>query len=119
MKEFLESKGYRMWKEDKDDVNGVTNFHNKKYQRRVDTDYDFDYPICQCNDKVFINVEYYDIRFYNDNHYVSYEMSLAHENKDGEWCDIKIHSLTEEQIKDSLSAYETKILNMWRVFYES
>ena len=44
-------------------------------------------------------------------------MSLVHENKSGDWADIRIYSLTEDKIVANLSKYEQQLLHMWNVFY--
>jgi len=43
-------------------------------------------------------------------------VGMVHENQNDEWCDIKIYSLTEDQLKAKLEEYEDKVVNMWEVF---
>ena len=115
MQEFLEKHGYKLWKTETDQFTGVT----KHYQRRIDTD-DIEYkgyPLCACNDKLFINITHYDYTLNGVNR-TSCTIELVHENKESEWCDLKVYSLSEEQIKDNLSKYEKKLLDMWKVFAE-
>lgn len=110
IQDFLWQENYNCWK---DEVNtfGKTYF----YQKRVDTVYQ-SYPLCNCNDKLFINIIHTDFVI-NDNPHISYEMSLCHENDVGEWCDLKIYSLTAEKIIGNLKMYETALLDMWNIFY--
>ena len=108
IKEFLESKGYRMWKEDAEKSHSTMYF-----QKRVDDIYT-DAPVCACNDKLFINIEVWTMR-YNGVH-TSCTVGMVHENQNDEWCDIKIYSLTEDQLKAKLEEYEDKVVNMWEVF---
>ena len=115
MQAFLEQQGYKLWKTETEQFIGVT----KHYQRRVDTD-DIEYegyPLCACNDRLFINITHYDFTLNGVNH-TSSIVQLVHENKDGEWCDLRVYSLSEQQIKDNLSKYEKKLLDMWEVFAE-
>lgn len=115
----LEQHGYKMWKEDAD-KNGIT----QNYQKRMDTTKDFfDYPLCECNDKVCINIEYHDWTFRGgDGKEVKsegYDMNLVHENGSGYWCDLKIYSLKTEDLEKNLSKFEKQLLEMWKVFYNA
>lgn len=115
MKEFLGQQGYELWNTETEQFRGIT----KHYQRRINTD-DIEYkgyPLCACNDKLFINITHYDYTLNGVNH-TSYTIELVHENKESEWCDLKVYSLSEQQIKDNLSKYEKKLLDMWKVFAE-
>ena len=49
IQQFLESNGYRMWKEENSSHGSTFNF-----QKRVDRDYPMA-PVCNLNDKLFIN----------------------------------------------------------------
>lgn len=109
----LTTNGYKEWDKETDQFDTTT-----KYQKRVDTLDQYEhYPLCYCNDKLFINVTYYDF-LYNGTKSKSYTMSLTHENQDGDWCDLKIYGLTEEKITANLEKYERKLLDMWNLFYE-
>ncbi len=115
MQEFLEKHGYKLWKTETEQSIGVT----KHYQRRIDAD-DIEYegyPLCACNDKLFINMTHYDSTLHGVN-LSGYTVELVHENKESEWCDLKVYCLSEQQIKDNLSKYEKKLLDMWKVFAE-
>lgn len=104
MKTFLESNGYRQYK---------TTETSTHYQKRIDTD---KYPMCNLNDKLFINVTHHKIPI-SKTIYESFEINLCQENQDGDWCDLKIFSLPEEKLVN-LAHYETKLLEMWNVFYQ-
>ena len=101
---------YNLYKTESSEY-GVTNF----YQRRVDTDEGFDLPLCQCNDKLFINAEVFAMDF-QGNKKVSCAISLVHENLQGEWCDLKIYSPDEFDLWNNIKHYESKLLKMWEVF---
>lgn len=112
MKTFLEQNGYKMWKE-KTDYIGDKKFVSRKYQKRVDLLPEWKgVTLCFCNDKLFLNIEESKITEFPE----SYSISIVHENRYGEWCDFKIYSLTEEQIKEFLGQYESKIKQLWEVF---
>ena len=112
MKEFLESKGYKMW-EEKTDYLGDKKFVSRKYQKRVDVLPGWQgVPLCSCNDKLFLNIEESQIAGFPE----SYSIGMVHENRYGEWCDFKIYSLTEGQIKEFLGKYENNIKQLWEVF---
>ena len=107
---FLEDKGYKCWKTDVDDVST-----SKHWQRRVDLDKGFDAPLCQCNEKLHINIRHHEFAI-QDHEHKSCEIYICGENKDGEWCDIKIYSVKPEELEEKLDSLETKVLNMWKAF---
>lgn len=109
---FLEEAKYKKYTTNSDSI-GV----KEEYQKRIDTNEEYGhYPLCQCNDKLFLNVSKFDYSI-NGEQFLSYEMFLVHENKDGNWCDLKIYSLSEEEISANLPKLEKKLLDMWVVFY--
>lgn len=115
MKQFLKARGYKNWS-NKEVQFGV----KESYQKRMDilSDYESIYPVCSLNDKLFINIEHHYYTLPNNpKPYISYVMYLVHENQDGDWCDLKIYSLTEEKLMCNLVSYEKKLLDMWKVFY--
>lgn len=111
MKTLIEN-GYREWQRDADRF-GV----KIQYQKRIDTVPEYeDYPLCECNDKLFININSYEYDV-NGVYSLSFEMSLVHENRSGDWCDLRIYALTADKIEVNLKSYEVQLLEMWRVFY--
>ena len=111
LQEFLEENGYKMWNEEDKYKGSVLQF-----QKRVDSLYP-NAPLCSCNEKLFINVVVH-ILHHNSNTWTSCSVELVHENQSGEWCDIRVYSLTEEQILSNLSCYEDKMIKLWEVFCE-
>lgn len=107
MKEFLESNGYKMWKQEENTLH---------FQKRVDDIYP-ESPVCECNDKLFINIQVFKFAIHGVVH-TSFEINIVHERPDDEWCDLKIYSLTEDQVKSNLKSYEDKMIKLWEVFYE-
>lgn len=107
---FLEDKGYKCWKTDAEDY-GFTHH----WQRRVDLDEGFEAPLCQCNEKLHINVRHSEFNFGGTQH-KSCEIYICGENLAGEWCDIKIYSITLDELEEKLDNLELKVLNMWKAF---
>ena len=94
-------------------------FHNvemitQKLQRRVDKVYDM-LPVCSCNDELFINIDIVQAVIHG-NMSIAAEFHLCHENKQGEWCNLRIYGLKSEDIYSNFDKHETKLLEMWSVF---
>ena len=108
----LTDAGYKCWNTNKDQY-GTT----AEWQSRVDIRDGFDesIPLCQCNDKLFINVRLDDFEA-NGSMFHSASVSLTHENKEGLWCDFKICSLTQDELADKLPSLEQKLLRLWKEF---
>ncbi|MNQ73937.1 hypothetical protein D3C85_886830 [compost metagenome] len=114
LREFLESNGYKMWKEEIEPAGVPSRIAH--FQKRMDTKEGFEhYPLCNTNDKLFSNVEHHKYKLHG-NEYESCQISLVHENKNEDWTDIKIYSLSPEKLMSNLEKYEIQILNMWEVF---
>lgn len=101
--------GYAVWKEQEN------SFFNKKfYQKTVRRD---DIPLCKCNDALFLNVEEFtDFYELSASEGRTFGIFLTHQNNQGEWCNLKIYGLSEEEIENNLDNLEEKLLNMWKVF---
>lgn len=110
IQQFLESNNYRMWKEENTSYGSFLYF-----QKRVDRDYPMA-PLCQCNEKLFINIDMCTMFTNSTDKHTGFTVSLVHENQYGEWCDLRIYSLSEEQIQSKLESYEDKIINLWEIF---
>jgi len=108
----LEEVGYKNWKNEKDSF-GTT----ERWQARIDNREDFDetIPLCQCNDKLHINVVISRLVL-NGEQCNGVEMEMCHEGKDSHWSALKIYSLTEEDIEAKLTSLENKLLRMWIEF---
>ena len=110
--QFLELNSYKMWKEENNSHGSTFNF-----QKRVDSDYPMA-PVCNLNEKLFINIDMYTMFTNSVDKHTSFTISLVHENQHGEWCDLRIYSLSEEQIQSKIESYEDKIINLWEIFCE-
>lgn len=117
MNKFLVSNGYNMWKEENDE------FGTKwQYQKRLDifSDWDESTPLCLCNDKFLINIR--EVNYTHPSLKViseksnTFEVYICHENKNGEWCNLSIYSLRQEDIESNLNSYESRLVNIWKEF---
>ena len=108
----LTDAGYKCWNTNKDQY-GTT----AEWQSRVDIRDGFDesIPLCQCNDKLVINVRLDNFEA-NGSMFHSASISLTHENKEGLWCDLTIYSLTQDELVDKLPSLEQKLLRLWKIF---
>ena len=116
LRNFLESKGYKMWKEEDDEY-----FHKEYYQIRLDNkdNWDNSVPLCNCNDAFRLNIKLYQNTksFHSDSKLIdSYEMEVVGENTEGELVDAKIYCLTEDQMLSKIHIYEDKLIRMWKEF---
>lgn len=109
MKTF-EQVGYKLWNSETTPF-GTT----KKYQRRVDTDPEFSSPLCECNERVHINIETFSYDL-GTGERTTCQIGLIHENSKGEWCDLSIYSLQPDELIDNIEKYEGKILKLWEAF---
>lgn len=114
LREFLESKGYRQWKEEIEPAGVPSRIAH--FQKRMDNKEGFEnYPLCNTNDKLFCNIEHHKYTIHG-NEYESCQISIVHENRDEDWTDIKIYSLNPEKLSANLEKYEIKLLDMWEKF---
>ena len=111
-KDFLLQVGYKMWKEKVDSIGVV-----QHYQKRVDPQYP-DVPLCSTNEKLFINITHYSYYLPDGRSSEGFELYLVHERPDERWCDLKIYSISEQDLLDNLEKYEHTLISMWKVFYE-
>lgn len=108
--DFLTDNGYRMWR-DFDDWQTT----KVEFQKRVPDKEG--YPLCECNDKLLINLVYYKHTFQNGEESEGFEMFIVHERPVDEWCDFKIYGLTEEMVLSKLPNYEFSLKESWKMFY--
>lgn len=113
IKEFLENKGYVYW--GKDSEEGLYgSLESLKFQKRIQ---DEDIPVCKLNNRLFINVNYYEVDFGDFTH-KNCTISICAENESSDWCDLNIYNLPVEKFKENIDYYESKILMMWETFYD-
>lgn len=112
IKTMFEKMGYRVWKTDSDST-GIKILS----QKRMDTLFP-DIPVCTSNEKLFVNLDYFKFVFANGAVSEGFEMNLVHERPDGRWCDLKIYSISKEDLLDDVGKYEHTLISMWKTFYE-
>lgn len=115
LRDFILSKGYTCWDTEYQEFDAAEMI-TQNLQRRVDRVYNT-LPVCNCNDKLFINVDIIQT-VYQGNMSITAEVHLCHENKQCKWCNLKIYGLKPEDIYSKLDKYETKLLKMWKMFCE-
>ena len=69
--------------------------------------------LCRCNDKLFININQSTM----DAFPTSFSVELVHEGNDDVWADLKLYSITQEQIEKFI-VYENILKKMWNIFNE-
>ena len=114
LRDFILSEGYTCWDTDYqefDDAEMIT----QNLQRRVDKVYST-LPVCNCNDKLFINVDIIQT-VYQGNMSITAEVHLCHENKQCKWCNLRVYALKPDQVYCNLEDKEHKLLKMWEIFY--
>lgn len=112
--DFILSNGYTCWDteyQEFDDAEMIT----QKLQRRVDKVYST-LPVCNCNDKLFVNIDIVQAVIHG-NMSITAEIHLCHENKQGEWCNLRVYALKPDQVYCKLEDKEHKLLKMWEIFY--
>lgn len=114
LREFLNSKGYVCW-DTKNETIGYINIVTQRLQRRVDNVYN-SLPVCNTNNKLCIDISIAQVTM-NGATNITAELELCHENKQEEWCSLKIYALSDEEVYSNLEKYETKLLEMWKVFH--
>lgn len=112
---FLVDNNYKLWKQE-----SIRNPSHYKvlinyYQKRIDIFEDYEkYPLCHCNDKLFINItESVTEDLISEVVTNSYEIELCAENKKDLWYQFKIYSIDSEDIQKNLNRYEKEILDFW------
>ena len=111
---MFEVQGYKKF-EDKVEHIGQHTMKTKRYQRRMDLSPGWEtVALCRLNDKLFINITETTIGTSSS----SFSVELVHEGEDDVWVDLKLYSLTELQMENSLSTYENLLKKMWNIFNE-
>lgn len=107
IKEFLESKGYKMWSKDSDSIS-TKSFFQKRWEGES--------PLCKTNEAIYINVNHY-IFHMNAENGGGLEIELCHGREDDVWCKLKLYSITPQSLVEKLEDYEYTLLEMWETFY--
>lgn len=118
--EFLVQNNYNFWKQEVTNIPAHMNMLFNYYQKRVDVFEDYEhYPLCQCNNKLFINIlEAATTNLISGVVSSSYEIELCAENNQQLWYQFKIYSIDSEDIQNNLNLYEKDILDFWKLANE-
>lgn len=100
-----------MWKEENE-----KSFRSRLYQKRVDTLPEWEgVPLCQCNDKLLIDLEELTPVYNGDNPNTTFHVKIVAEGKDEIWCDIGFYSVTKDKLP-AIPFMEKKLKAMWIEF---
>ena len=111
MRSDIESFGYKMWKEENE-----KSFRSRLYQKRVDTIPGWEgIPLCQCNDKLLIDLEELTFVYNGDSLNTTFCVKIRAEGKDEIWCDIGFYSVTKDKLP-AIPFMEKKLKAMWIEF---
>lgn len=111
MKANIESFGYKMWKEENE-----KSFRSRLYQKRVDTLPGWEgIPLCQCNDKLFIDLEELTFLYNGESRNTTFALKIRAEGENEIWCDLGFYSLTQDKIS-AIPFMEKKLKAMWIEF---
>lgn len=91
--------------------------HRKiELQRRVDVSYP-SIPLCQCNDKVFVNATVFVGEYHDRDNTVtkSIELNMTHELTEDEWIKLHPYGMPLSFFKDAESVLEQekKVVTLW------
>lgn len=107
IKEFLESKGYKMWGKDSDNISTIS-FYQKRWEGKT--------SLCKTDEVIYINVNHYLFHMDAENG-GGLEIELYHGREDDVWCKLKLYPFAPESLVDKLEEYEYTLLEMWETFY--
>ena len=111
MKAEIESFGYKMWKEENE-----KSFRSRLYRKRVDTFSEWEgIPLCQCNDKLFIDLEELTFVYNGDSLNTTFCVKIRAEGKDEIWCDLGFYSITKDKLP-AIPFMEKRLKAMWVEF---
>lgn len=122
VQQFLVKRGFKVYDIPPDAAYGDT-IQSISYQIRIDNIPTYDIPIvCQCNDKVFLNIEHSFTLAQspisdNEFHYLTLE--LRHETLTSAWVDLKVYGLTPEEFYKGFYHYIDILIRMWNVSNEN
>ncbi len=74
-------------------------------------------PVCQCNDKLHLNVTLYAFSM-NGNLHESAEMDITGEMPDGEWAKLSFYSMNLPALLEKLDQLEPRLVAAWRASCE-
>lgn len=104
---LLDEQGYKHF------IHGLDQGKAYSFQKRID---DGLHHLCECNDKLFMNVKVHDFSI-NDHAHRSVEMSMCHENSDNQWFDLKVYGIRPEEFVEYYQTGFDKLFKAWKNIY--
>lgn len=109
VKDFLLGKGFRLYREKNNKLNGV----DRSFQKRIDTEYDV--KLCHCNDKTFMNATQYTYNILNGGPKVNHIRFLIHGEKlDGDWVEVSQY-VDAKDLEDKYDKTVKLLIDMYNV----
>jgi len=87
--ELLEENGFKQYES--------TKGSSALFQKRIDGEYHLP-TLCSTNDKLFVDVNYYSFSMPDRPLHEGVEISIRHGAKDDKWFDLKMYSITPDEI---------------------
>lgn len=108
----LEGLGYKKWATELNDFGQTL-----KFQKRMDVIEKYkEFPLCNSNEKININVEYSELDIQGVMH-VSYKLDIIQE-ANGIWSNLAMYSLSEADVlKFGVDELEDRLMELWKHFY--
>lgn len=83
------------------------------FQKRVDDGLHY---LCECNDKLFMNVTVWDFTIYGHNHR-SVEMYMTHENSENNWFNLRVYGIEPKVFLEYYGRGFEKLMSAWKAVY--
>lgn len=113
---LLTSMGFNVFTKHEDNNNDYAPI---RLQKRLDVDVEFSHvPLCECNDKLHINV-YVSDYVISQHECKSITFEIIAKNKDSEWVELDIYGLDFDKLnsKDDVLKYCLKLVKAWTAIY--
>lgn len=104
---LLDEEGYKIYRPPTDES------HCYSFQKRVDDGLHF---LCECNDKLFMNVTVWDFTI-NGHSHQSVEMYMTHENSENNWFHLKVYGIKLEEFVEYYQTGFDKLFKAWKTVY--
>lgn len=103
---LLDEEGYKIY-------HHPTESQCYSFQKRVDDGLHF---LCECNDKLFMNVTVWDFTI-NGHSHRSVEMYMTHENSENNWFSLKVYGIEPKVFPDFYARGFEQLMSAWKTVY--
>ena len=100
---LLDEQGYNHF------ISGLDQGKAYSFQKRIDDGLNH---LCECNDKLFMNVKVYSFSVHH-----SVEMCMCHENSDNQWFELKVYGIRSEEFVKYYQTGFDKLFKAWKTIY--